>query len=131
MPAMGNLALKNNAGTAVVGTALTPSAGDTVPAKWRIESAVAPAFRPILSLSTRDSGDGKSRRAVIKLSMPFTATNSTLGLPVVVDRELFSADIVVGNQIPSTSSDDFVAYVSSFLADPLVVASLKAMIAPT
>ena len=131
MASQANLALKNAAGGAVVGTALSSSAGNGVPAKWRIETATPPAFRPTLELTASDSAKTKKvRRVNLRANVPFTFTDSngvvqsTLSIPMI-------ADVYFPQEIPTSVSDDAVAYFASFWNDPGVIAALKAQIAPT
>ena len=130
MPTMANLALKNNAAAAVVGTALSPSAGDNVAAQWRIETAKPPFARAKLWLSARFNQKQDARRVSLKVEVPYTVTNSTTSLEEAVSKILFTGELVVGTNVPTSVSDDAVAYISSFIADPGVIAALKAQIAP-
>lgn len=75
MSAMTNITVKASDGTTdVVYTALTPSAGDRSPAKWRANANTAiPGNRPTFSMITRDNGDRTARRVVCTGSYPITA----------------------------------------------------------
>lgn len=76
MPQMANITIKASNGTTdVVYVAMAPSSGDTTKAIWRVEAAdTAPAFRPVLSMQTRDNGAGDARRADIALDYPIVQT---------------------------------------------------------
>lgn len=131
MASMANLALKNAAGGAVVGTVLTPSAGDTVPAQWRVETVAPPFARPTLNMVSRSNAKRDVRRVSGKIMMPYAVLNSTTTLYEGVSQPAFSFEMVVGTNVPSTLSDELVAFITSYFADPLIVASLKSQISPT
>lgn len=130
MPSMANLSLNNAAAAAVTATALAPSAGDTVPAKWRIEDTNPPAFRPTLSVVAKKSGgNGNVRRVTVDIAIPNPQTVS--GVLANVGTIRFMGDFVVGQEIPTSVVDDAVAYLSSFFASTLIKDTLKSQISPT
>lgn len=130
MPSMANLSLTNAAAAAVTATVLTPSAGDTVPARWRIENSNPPAFRPTLSLVAKKSGgDGNVRRVAVDIAIPNPQTVS--GVLANVGTVRFKGDLIVDQEIPTSVVDDAVAYLSSFFASVLIKEALKSQIAPT
>lgn len=131
MPAIANLSLQNNAAAAVTGTALVPSSGDTSPARWRIESADPPFARTELQMVSRFNQKRTARHLDVKITMPYTATDSTTAQKVLIATVLFSGTVVLPTNVPSSAVDDFVAYVKTFFADAGVVACLKAGYAPT
>lgn len=131
MPSIANLALQNNLGGAVTGTVLVPSAGDTVPAQWRVESAKPPFARTLISMMTRYNTKRTARHVDVKITFPHTATDTTTSQDVLVASMLFTGTLVVPTNVPSNASDDLVAYIKTFFADATVIASLKSQFAPT
>jgi len=131
MPQINNIVLKNKAGTDVTATVLSPSAGDSSAAKWRIETAAVPMARPSLELITKANRTGTVRRAIGRIRVPYAVVNPSTGLTQVVNTPAFSFEVLVGQDVPTANHEDFVAYATSFLNSPLVKASLESMIAPT
>lgn len=131
MPSIANLSLQNNAAVAVVGTALVPSAGDTVAAQWRVETTKPPFARTGISMMSRFNTKRTARHIDVKISMPITTTNTTTSLEELVATALFSGTLILPTNAPSTATDDLVAYVKTFFADAGVVLALKAGYAPT
>lgn len=105
MPNIANITVKASNGTTdVVFTALTPSAGDKSPARWRANAAHAiPAFRPIFELVSRPSGAAPNARRV----------ETTLLYPVVipvggVDAVAFTVPLRVDMTLPQGVPQDAV-----------------------
>lgn len=137
MPSMANLSLKNNAGTTVTAVALSPSAGDSVPARWRVETALlAPSMRPIVEMTSRYSkfSSGRVNRAVrrvdIKITVPHYKVDAA-GNNIADGQTLFDAQLVVPQSVAPTLTDEAVALIVSAFGDSLVASSLKSQISPT
>lgn len=137
MPSMANLSLKNNAGTTVTAVALSPSAGDSVPARWRVENAVlAPSMRAVVEMSSRYSkfSSGRVNRAVRRVDIKITVPHHKIdgaGNYVADGQTLFDAQLVVPQVVSPTLTDEAVALIASAFSDALVAASLKSQISPT
>lgn len=136
MPNMANLSLKNSAGTTVTAVALSPSAGDAVPARWRVENAIlAPFLRPTVEMTSRYSkfSSGRSNRAVRRVDIKITVPHykDSAGNMVPDGQTLFDAQLVVPQTVAPTLTDEAVALITSAFADALVAASLKSQISPT
>ena len=131
MPAIANLSLQNNAATAVTGTALSPSAGEGVPAIWRVETTKPPFARPLIQLSARKNQKGDVRVVDVKVTVPYSVNNTSTGLEQLVSKITFAGSFIVPQDIPTSVSDDAVAYIKTFFADTGVISALKAQIAPT
>lgn len=129
MPTIANLALKDAAAAAVVGTALTGSPGDGQPAKWRIESTKPVNCRPTLTLSTRDNAAKNARVAKLTAVIPYTVLVN--GIETVIAAAPKSMDFVLPTNVPQSHLDYEVAIMASFLNDPGIVAALKATYAPS
>lgn len=131
MPAIANLALQNNAAAAVTATAIVPSSGDTSPARWRIENTDPPFARTEIQMQSRFNTKRTARHVDIKISAPYTATDANTAQKVLVATALFQGTLILPTNIPTSFSDDVVAYLKTCLADATVLASLKAGYAPT
>jgi len=70
------------------------------------------------------------RRLSGTIKLPYTVTDSTMGVETPLSLPSFSFEMVVGTNVPSSVSDDLVAYAASYFQDATVQASLKSMIAP-
>lgn len=131
MPNMANIVIKDAANVDVTATALTPSAGDSSTARWRVEdTTVPPMFRPEFSALARPSSDKASRRVQMKLNVPY-AFAGTDGLTKKSGSILTVIDFVVPQDIPTSVVDDAVAYTRSFIQSSLITAVLSSQIAPT
>lgn len=131
MPSIANLALQNNAAVAVVGTALVPSAGDSVAAQWRVETSKPPFARTHISMMSRFNTKRTARHIDVKISMPVTATDTTTSQEVLIATPLFTGTLILPTNAPSSATDDLVAFTKTFFADPGVILALKAGYAPT
>jgi hypothetical protein len=133
MPTMANITVKKADGTTdITYTALSPSAGDGVPAAWRSESAgSAPGFKPLLSLWSKTNGNRTARRVEYDYSYPQTATDSTTTLTSVINKPIAKGYFVIPNEVPDTVLAEYVAQCTNLLASTLVKDSIKAGYAPT
>lgn len=131
MPSMANLSLQNNAAAAVTGTAISPSAGDSVDAIWRIENTNPPMTRTTITMKARPNRDRTVRTVEVKIVAPRTYTDGNTGLVMTDSRATFVGSFVVPQGIDSSRIDDTVAYIKTFFADATVIACLKSQTAPT
>lgn len=136
MPNMANLSLKNNAGTAVTATQLSASAGDGVPARWRVElNTLPPALRPLVEVTSRYSkfGSGKANKNVRRIDLKVIVPHyKVLTDGYAADgQSLFEAHAVIPQTVLSSSTDDAVAYFLSTFADTLMASVFKTQISPT
>lgn len=91
MPQMADITVKKADGTTnVVYVALTPSAGDKVPARWRLNAvSPIPNHRPTVEIVARDNGTKDGRRLVMSGKYPVIATESgTEVLKAIVPVEI-------------------------------------------
>jgi hypothetical protein len=133
MPSIADIVvLKNDGTTNVTYVAKAPSAGDSVPAVWRNESAgTAPAHFPEFRLVTRDVKKGLSRAARMTYVYPMTALNSTTNVTAVVERCRISADWEFPKGMTQATMDEAISQLANLLVSALVKSSLKAGYAPT
>lgn len=75
MSSMANITVKKNDGTTdIVYTALTPSAGDTVPALWRSNTvSTIPLHRPSLSMVAQNNQAKNARKVRLAYNYPVVA----------------------------------------------------------
>lgn len=133
MPSMANITIKKADGTTdIVYTALTPSAGDKVPAQWRVESIGSVAGnRPVYSVVSRYTVDRKARIVEGKLTYPETYTDSTTGIVSVRNREVFSHSSVVHLDVADAIVAELVAQGANLQKSILIQDVLKSGFAPT
>lgn len=132
MPNMANITVKAANGTTdVVYVAMTPSSGDKVAARWRVEAAsTIPAHRAVASLVTRDNGNGSARRAEFNFMLPYVFTPEG-GLPAVTDRVPVSITAALPKGIPDTVIAEAIAQAGNLFVSTLIRDSLKSGYAPT
>lgn len=132
MPNMADITVKKADGTTnVVYVAMSPSSGDKVPARWRVEdSSPIPAHRAVASLVTRDNGNGTARRAEFNFMMPYVY-QPTEGQPVVQDRVPVNITAALPKGIPDTVIAEAIAQSGNLFVSLLIRQCLKAGFAPT
>jgi hypothetical protein len=134
MPSMANITVKAADGsTNVVYDALSPSAGNGVPAIWRATAAgTSPATRPELRMVSQDTGKGGSfRRTRLTYRYPWSVTDANLGITTVREYIQITRDILAPQGCPSTLIDEAVAQFANLNDDPLIVDCDQAGFAPT
>lgn len=133
MPNMANITVKKADGTTdVVYTALSPSAGDKVPALWRVESiGNVSGNRPTFAVSTRSSQDKGARITEGKLLYPETFTDSTTGLISVKNREMFSFSAITHANATDVVIAEVAAQAANLVKSVLIQDVLKSGFAPT
>lgn len=133
MANMADITVKKADGTTnITYTALSPSAGDSVPAVWRSETAgSAPGFKPVLKLWSKNNGPRTARRVEYTFSYPQTATDSTTGIVSVVNVPIGGGYFVLPNEVPDAVMAEFVEQGVNLLGSALIKTSIKAGFAPT
>lgn len=133
MPNMADITVKKADGTtSITYTALSPSAGDNVPAQWRCESVAAAAgLRPTLTLVSKWNGPKTARRVDGNFQFPETVTDSTTSTTKVRNRIPISFSAVVPAEVPDTVVAEAVAQGYNLFASALVQSSVKSGFAPT
>lgn len=131
MPQMANITVKKYDGTTdVVFTALTPSAGDKVAARWRANAASAiPSNRPIVELISRNNGTGDGRRLTFSGKFPILQTVNTVESQTAIVPVEFS--ILVPQNADMIQVQEAVAQLSNLLVSSLIRSSLIDGYAPT
>lgn len=130
---MANITVKKADGTTdIVFTALTPSAGDNIPAVWRNENAALPAGgRPVASLLTKWNGPRTARRSEFSFSYPVTYTDTTTTLTKVAHKIPFTVSCVVPQEVPDATIAEAVHQASNLLVSVLMRDSIKSGYSPT
>ncbi len=133
MPSMANITVKKADGTTdVVYTQLTPSAGDKVPAQWRVESiGTVAGNRPTYSVTSRYTADKKARIVEGKLTYPETFTDSTTGIISVRNREVYSHSSIVHLDVADSVVAELAAQGANLQKSVLIQDVLKSGFAPT
>lgn len=133
MPSMANITVKKADGTTdVVFTALSPSAGDKVPAQWRVESIGSiSGNRPTFNITTRSSQDKKARIVEGKFLYPETFTDSTTGLISVKNREMFSFSAILHANATDAVIAEVAAQAANLVKSALIQDVIKTGFAPT
>lgn len=131
MPTMAPITVKANNGTTdVVYASLTPSAGDTVPAQWRCETASTIAgHRPTLALKAQRTGSGTARRVHDTYVYPVVV--SIEGVPTVVDKISFECSGLIPQNVDDAVVAEAVSQYANLRASTLVKDSYKSAFAPT
>lgn len=130
---MSDITVKTADGTTdIVYSALTPSAGDKVPAQWRAETAgTAAGLRPTLSLRSEYNGPRTARRVDFTYQYPFVVTDTSTSTSSVKARIPFSGSMTIPVEIPDSVVAEAVAQSTNLLVSALLVSCLKAGYAPT
>lgn len=131
MPQMANITVKKANGTTdIVWTALTPSAGDSSPARWRSDTAsLIPGNRPTFDLLTVYNGPKTARRAKGSAKFPVVKTeNSVEVLKGTIPLEM---SILIPQGLEETDAAEAVAQLFGLMFSQLFRDSVKSGYAPT
>lgn len=131
MPQMADITIKKADGTTdVVYNAVSPSAGDSIPAIWRPNGVGSSAYvRPVLTLASRFNGPRTARRVQINHNFPIVTQVG--GVDTVSDRCIFEGSFLVPERAPDTSVDEFVEQTVNLVKSALIEACLKMRISAT
>lgn len=132
MPNIANITVKAANGTAdVVFTALTPSAGDKSPARWRANAAHAiPAFRPIFEFLSRISGGAANTRRV-ETTLLYPVIVPVNGVDQVAFTVPFRADISLPQGVPQDAVKEAIHQGGNLLVSALIRQCFEEAQAPT
>lgn len=130
MPNMANITVKNAAGTDVVYSAATASAGDKSPARWTANTLSAiPAFRPTITMLTRDSGSGPARLMDINGMFPHLRTVG--GVEGIANRTLIKGQFVLPTDVAAADVLDAFTQLGNLVVSQLFRDAASAGYAPT
>lgn len=131
MSSMANITVKKNDGTTdIVYTALSPSAGDTVPALWRANSvSTIPLHRPSLTMVTQNNQAKNARKVRIAYNYPVTAVISGVETKLgVIPLEL---NATLGTNFDDTIVAEAVSQFGNLAVSALIRLATKEGFAPT
>lgn len=136
MPSMANMTVKKNDGTTdIVYDALSPSAGDNVPAVWRQDTGnvagLPIGLRAQLRVWTRDNGPKTARQFKLRYERPYPVQDTTTQLYTAAHRVAMEVIITIPNALPATEINEGVAQGINLLDDALMHSCAKAGYAPT
>lgn len=133
MATMADITVKKADGTTnIVWTALTPSAGDSVPAQWRSETVSTQVNgKPTASLMSRYNKERSVRRVETQLRYPQSYTDSTTGLIAIVNTVPVTISAAIPTGVPDTVVAEAVAQAANLFASTLFQTSFKSGFAPT
>lgn len=131
MPNMANITVKKADGTTdVVYTALTPSAGDKVSARWRANAAsTIPTHRPVVDLVSRNNGNQDGRRVVFSGKFPVVETLN--GIPTVTAIVPIEMSMLIPQNVDSAQVSEAVAQLTNLTVSSLIRTSFIDGYAPT
>lgn len=128
-----NITVKKADGTTdIVYSALTPSAGDSIPAVWRNEDASKPAGgRAVAQILTKWNGPRTARRVEFDYSYPVTYVDTTTGLTKIAHRIPMTVSCVVPQEVPDSIVSEAIHQAGNLLVSVLVRDAFKTGFAPT
>lgn len=132
MPNIANITVKAANGTTdVVFTALTPSAGDKSPARWRANAAHAiPAYRPIFELLGRPSGATQNARRM-EATLMYPVITQVNGVDQIAFTVPLRVDITLPQGVPQDAVKEAIYQGSNLLVSTLIRQCLEEAQAPT
>lgn len=132
MASIANITIKKADGTTdVVYTALTPSAGDKIPARWRANAvSPIPAFRPTFELLARPSGNAANARRV-EVALMYPVVQSVGGVDQVVFTVPFRGDATLPQGLPQDQVKEAIYQFGNLLVNALIRQCLEEAQAPT
>jgi len=130
MPQMQNVSAFDAHGT-VTFVALTPSSGDTTPARWRVENAPSAIGMPKASVSARYNGQKTARRVDVSYEQPYYVLEPGTGRLTLLHKVPLTLTAVLPDGVPTQYLEEAVDRFFSFISSPTVAASIKGGYAPT
>lgn len=132
MPQIADITVKNAAGTDVIYVAATPSAGDTLPARWTQNALTSvQGFRPKLELTSRSNGNGDVRRIDFDFSYPFTYTDPSTSLPRLLATTRFTGSVANARVLTVDQWNEAFVQLGNLLVSTLIRNTVKDGFAPT
>lgn len=131
MPNIADITVKAANGTTdVVYSALTPSAGDKVPARWRANAASAiPSHRPIFEIVASDNGARDGRR--VRFSGKFPILQTVSGTESTMAIVPLEGSFLIPQNVDSTLVAQAVAQLTNLVVSALVRQCINEGQAPT
>lgn len=131
MPNIADITVKAANGTTdVVYTALTPSAGDKVPARWRANAAsTIPSHRPMFELVAADNGTRDGRR--VRFSGKYPVLQTVESVETVVAIVPFEGSFMIPQNVDATLVSQAVAQLTNLTVAALIRQCINEGQAPT
>lgn len=127
---MANITVKAANGTTdVVYTQLGASAGDDVPARWRVEDTSPIAYRRRANMLTRDNAKRNARVAIFTSAHP--VIRQVNGVDTLIGTIPLQTQGTMGTNFTQAEIDEAVAQHMNLCASALVSGSFKAGYSPT
>lgn len=124
MPQAQNLTVKNVAGADKTFALVNPSAGDGGIALWALKEGTISAVFPQLTASAAKTGN-RSRKLTVKYRQPSSYTDSVTGLTAVGSAAEVNTTVSIPDDFPEGLKDDFVAFYTNIVRDPLFQAMMR------
>lgn len=120
MPNMADITVKKADNTTnVVYSALTPSAGDKVAARWRSNAVSAiPAHRPVVEVVSRDNGSKDGRR--IQMSVKYPIIQTVSGVESVIATVPFDCSALVPQNVDTAQVTEAIHQAGNLLVSALM-----------
>jgi len=129
---MADIVIKDRTAANVTLTALTPSAGDTVPARWRLENLTTYAGNRVNALVRSQFNKARtSRRVELLFNYPVVMTDSTTTVQSVRAVATMQVIVNVPQNVPQTDLDNLAVLGSNLAASTLMQAVFASGFAPT
>lgn len=133
MPSMANITVKKEDGTTdITYTAMSPSAGDKVPAIWNATSVSGvQGSQPTLSMVTAANTQNTYRHANFKYAYPHYYTDPDSGQEVLIATVTADAHVSCPLSIPQNVWDEAFTQFGNLLSAALIRDSVLVARAPT
>jgi hypothetical protein len=135
MPSMANITVKKHDGsTDIVYDALSPSAGDNVPAVWRQDTGntagLPVGLRSSFKVWTRDNGPKTARQIKMMYDRPYPTQDSTTTLYSAKDKVHMEVIITTPNAMPASEIGEAVYQALNLMATALIKSVAETGYAP-
>lgn len=127
MPQATSIVVKDPDDQDVTYAVLTPSAGDSSPAQFRVESELARVLRPTLSIRSRGNTQGTRR---VEASCSFPIVREIDGVPTRVGNIPFDFSIALPSLVTDDEAEYAVVVATNIAASTLIRASMEEGYAP-
>lgn len=126
MPQATDITINNGAATPVAKTftLLAPAAGYGSVAEWALKEGSISSVFPRVSVSARKTANNSSK-ALIKLRIPSSYTDSVTGLTKVQSSFECNVEVSIPDSYPENLKNDAVAFVANLLNNTLIKACVR------
>lgn len=134
MPNMADIVVKDASAANVTLTSLSASAGDKVPARWRLalsDPAIPFGLRPVFEAVSSDNGPKTARRVVMSGQWPVTYTDTSTAQKGLVAKVPFRAEFTLPTNVSAAEVAQAITVQTNFMASTLMQSVLSTGYAPT